>query len=72
VPLVLATGAGSARRRAIGTGVLGGMLSATILAVLFVPVFYLLVRKLFPAKPSKSELENTHDIEASKPSQEIL
>lgn len=57
VPLVLATGAGSASRRAIGTGVLGGMLSATILAVLFVPVFYLLVRKFFPAKIPKNELE---------------
>jgi len=58
VPLVLATGAGSASRRAIGTGVLGGMLSATILAVLFVPVFYLVVRKFFPAKVPKAVLEN--------------
>ncbi|MGB1238630.1 MAG: efflux RND transporter permease subunit, partial [Pseudomonadales bacterium] len=57
VPLVLATGAGSASRRAIGTGVLGGMLSATVLAVIFVPVFYLLVRKFFPAKPSKAATE---------------
>lgn len=57
IPLVLATGAGSASRRAIGTGVFGGMLSATILAVLFVPVFYLVVRKLFPPKVPKSVLE---------------
>ncbi|WP_421863515.1 multidrug efflux RND transporter permease subunit [Motiliproteus sp.] len=57
IPLAVATGAGSASRRAIGTGVLGGMLSATVLAVLFVPVFYLLVRKLFPAKPTRAELE---------------
>ena len=57
IPLVLATGAGSASRRAIGTGVFGGMLSATILAVLFVPVFYLVVRKLFPPKIPKSVLE---------------
>ncbi|RDE24513.1 multidrug efflux RND transporter permease subunit [Motiliproteus coralliicola] len=57
IPLAISTGAGSASRRAIGTGVLGGMLSATVLAVLFVPVFYLLVRKLFPAKPTRAELE---------------
>ncbi len=57
IPLVLSTGAGSASRRAIGTGVLGGMLSATVLAVLFVPVFYLLVRKLFPPKPPRDERE---------------
>ncbi len=57
VPLVLSTGAGSASRRVIGTGVLGGMLSATFLAILFVPVFYLLIRKLFPLKASKAEIE---------------
>ncbi len=47
LPLVLATGAGAASRRAIGTGVLGGMLSATVLGLLFVPVFYVVVRRLF-------------------------
>ena len=43
VPLALATGAGATSQRAIGTGVLGGMLSATLLGVLFVPVFYVWV-----------------------------
>lgn len=57
IPLAISTGAGSASRRVIGTGVLGGMLTATFLAVLFVPVFYLLIRKLIPAKPPKAELE---------------
>jgi len=47
LPLVLASGAGSASQRAIGTGVLSGMLSATTLAVFFVPVFFVLVRRLF-------------------------
>jgi len=56
-PLVVATGAGSASRRVIGTGVLGGMLSATFLAIFFVPVFYLVIRKLFPLKASKAQLE---------------
>ena len=44
VPLVVATGAGAASRHSIGTGVLGGMLVGTFLAVLFVPLFFVLVR----------------------------
>jgi multidrug efflux pump len=47
-PLAVATGAGSASQRAIGTGVMGGMITATVLAVLLVPVFFVVVRKLFP------------------------
>jgi multidrug efflux pump len=47
MPLVLASGAGSASQRAIGTAVLGGMLTATGLAVFFVPVFFVVVRRLF-------------------------
>ncbi len=46
VPLVIASGAGAASRHSIGTGVLGGMLAATFLAVFFVPLFFVLVRKL--------------------------
>ena len=40
VPLAISTGAGSASRHSIGTGVIGGMLAATFLAVLFVPMFF--------------------------------
>ncbi len=47
LPLVVASGAGSASQRAIGTGVMGGMISATALGVFFVPVFFVVVRKLF-------------------------
>ena len=47
LPLVLASGAGSAGQRAIGTGVMGGMISATALAVFFVPVFFVVVRRIF-------------------------
>jgi multidrug efflux pump len=50
LPLALATGAGSGGQNAIGTGVLGGMLSATILGIFFVPVFFVSVRKRFPGK----------------------
>lgn len=56
LPLVIATGAGSASRQAIGTSVMGGMISAAVLAIFFVPVFYLLVRKIFPRKLKHYEL----------------
>jgi HAE1 family hydrophobic/amphiphilic exporter-1 len=45
VPLVIATGAGSAARRALGTAVFGGMLVATILGVFLIPVFYVVIQK---------------------------
>ncbi|MBV1733630.1 MAG: efflux RND transporter permease subunit, partial [Hydrogenophaga sp.] len=47
LPLFLASGAGSASQRAIGTGVIGGMLTGTVLAVVFVPIFFVVVRTLF-------------------------
>ncbi|MES2902487.1 MAG: efflux RND transporter permease subunit [Pseudomonadota bacterium] len=47
LPLVIAGGAGSASQRAIGTGVMGGMITATALGVFFVPVFFVVVRSLF-------------------------
>ena len=50
VPLVLASGASSASQRAIGTGGLGGMVTGTMLAVFFVPVFFVVVRTLFKGK----------------------
>jgi HAE1 family hydrophobic/amphiphilic exporter-1 len=46
VPLALATGAGSASRRALGTAVIGGMLASTLIAILFVPVFYVLMVRM--------------------------
>jgi multidrug efflux pump len=45
VPLAISTGAGSASRHSIGTGVIGGMLAATFLAILFVPIFFKLVTR---------------------------
>jgi len=47
LPLVVASGAGSASQHAIGTGVMGGMISATTLSVFFVPLFFVVVRRLF-------------------------
>jgi multidrug efflux pump len=45
LPLALATGAGANSRAAIGTAVIGGMLTATILAVFYIPLFFVLVRR---------------------------
>ncbi|MDP5239408.1 efflux RND transporter permease subunit [Uliginosibacterium sp. 31-16] len=50
LPLAIATGAGSGGQNAIGTGVLGGMITATILGIFWVPVFFVAVRKLFKGK----------------------
>jgi multidrug efflux pump len=46
LPLAVSTGAGANSRHAIGTGVMGGMVGATVLGVLFVPVFFVVVRRL--------------------------
>ncbi|HWU83546.1 MAG TPA: efflux RND transporter permease subunit [Methylophilaceae bacterium] len=55
LPLAFSTGAGAASRRAIGTGVLGGMLTATLLGIFFVPLFYVLIRTWFPVEPVGQE-----------------
>jgi multidrug efflux pump len=47
LPLALATGAGSGAQRAIGTGVLGGMIVGTMLGVFFTPLFFVVVQKTF-------------------------
>ncbi|MDP1735531.1 MAG: efflux RND transporter permease subunit [Sulfuritalea sp.] len=48
LPLAISTGAGANSRHAIGTGVMGGMIAATVLAVFLVPVFFVVVRRIFP------------------------
>jgi len=50
LPLVLSTGAGSGGRNAIGSGVLGGTISATVLGVIFVPLFFVIVNRIFGGK----------------------
>lgn len=55
VPLAMATGAGAASQRAIGTGVIGGMLSATLLGVLFVPICFVWVLSMLRSKPASIE-----------------
>jgi len=60
VPLAIASGAGSASQRAIGTGVLGGMVTGTALAVIFVPVFFVVVRTLFKGSARQHEVDKRH------------
>jgi multidrug efflux pump len=55
LPLAIATGAGAGGRVAIGTGVIGGMLTATILAVFLVPVFFISVRSVFRGRRSREQ-----------------
>jgi len=58
VPLVIASGAGAASQRAIGTGVIGGMFSATLLGVIFVPVFFVWVLSLLRSTPQSSSAQD--------------
>ena len=53
-PLAISTGAGSGGQNDIGTGVVGGMLSATILAIFFVPLFFVLVRRFLGGHPANA------------------
>jgi multidrug efflux pump len=50
LPLAISSGAGAQSRHAIGTGVMGGMIAATFLAIFLVPVFFVVVRRIFPGK----------------------
>ncbi len=62
LPLVIANSAGSGAQHAIGTGLIGGVLSATFLAIFFVPLFFVIVQRIF-------RLDNLpQDIEAKKKS----
>lgn len=60
LPLAVSTGAGANSRHAIGTGVIGGMLAATALAVFLVPVFFVVVRRFFPGH-ARHPAESSHD-----------
>ena len=65
LPLVISSGAGSASQRAIGTGVMGGMFTATLLAVFFVPIFFVVVRRRFKGSERQRQL---YSHAAAKPS----
>jgi HAE1 family hydrophobic/amphiphilic exporter-1 len=59
LPLAVTTGAGAGAQNAIGTGVLGGMVTATVLVVIFAPFFFVLIEKLF-GKRRKGETYGSH------------
>ncbi|MCI1677380.1 MAG: multidrug efflux RND transporter permease subunit AcrB [Ewingella americana] len=61
MPLVISSGAGSGSQNAVGTGVMGGMITATLLAIFFVPVFFVVVRRRFSKK--NEDLEHSHPVE---------
>jgi HAE1 family hydrophobic/amphiphilic exporter-1 len=60
VPLMIATGAGAASRQSIGTTVFGGMLAATILTLIFVPVFYVVIERMRERKPQAEHAPAPH------------
>ena len=60
LPLAIATGASSASQRAIGTGVIGGMITGTVLAVIFVPVFFVVVRGFFKGSARQQKIYTAH------------
>lgn len=61
MPLVISSGAGSGAQNAVGTGVMGGMVSATVLAIFFVPVFFVVIRRRFSRK--SDNIERSHKVE---------
>lgn len=65
VPLAMASGAASASQRAIGTGVLGGIITATVLAVFLVPVFFVVVRRVFKGSERQRRLDAAHEHEVT-------
>jgi len=60
VPLVISTGAGAASRIAVGTGVMGGMIAATLLGIFFIPLFYMSVRTWITRKRPPAPGEKRH------------
>jgi len=67
LPLAIARGAGAGGQVAIGTAVIGGMLSATVLAILFVPLFFVLIaRRARPPEPREEEADPDADARAEE------
>ncbi|WP_159091820.1 efflux RND transporter permease subunit, partial [Xanthomonas fragariae] len=70
LPLAISTGAGANSRHSIGTGVIGGMLFATVLGVIFIPLFFVVVRRMLGDKldeQSKQYLANQGDAGSHRP-----
>ncbi|MGL5905104.1 MAG: efflux RND transporter permease subunit [Shewanella sp.] len=63
VPLAISTGVGSGSQNAIGTGVLGGMMSSTFLGIFFVPLFFVIVERIFSKRERKAKDEQSNSAE---------
>lgn len=63
VPLAISHGAGAGARHSIGTGVIGGMLASTFLAVLFVPLFFVIIQRVSEFRPWKRHVEEPRAVE---------
>ncbi|MFA7518757.1 efflux RND transporter permease subunit, partial [Shewanella sp.] len=63
VPLAISTGVGSGSQNAIGTGVLGGMMSSTFLGIFFVPLFFVIVERLFSKREKKGKEQKPNSAE---------
>lgn len=63
VPLAISTGVGSGSQNAIGTGVLGGMMSSTFLGIFFVPLFFVIVERLFSKREKKGKKQKPNSAE---------
>ena len=57
LPLALASGAGASSQHSVGYGVLGGVISSTLLGIFFIPVFYVWIRSIFKDKPKQNQQE---------------
>jgi multidrug efflux pump len=64
VPLAISSGVGSGSQNAIGTAVLGGMMSSTFLGIFFVPLFFVVVERIFSRKKNKAEAEKASEAAA--------
>jgi len=67
LPLAVATGAGSASQNAVGIGVAGGMIAATVLGIFFVPALFVLVRRMFPGR--KTDASGTKPLAVAEPAE---
>jgi multidrug efflux pump len=69
VPLAIASGASAGSQNAIGTGVMGGMISGTVLAVFFVPVFFVFVMRLVGRGDATHDTAETTANASGKPAE---
>jgi multidrug efflux pump subunit AcrB len=65
LPLALSSGAGSGSQNAIGTGIVGGAITTTVLGLFFVPLYFVTILRLFRVKPSELHKEEALKREAS-------